>query len=643
MTTCPAHAELNAQKVKDTLEKHYHDQRPLPSQDGRHSHVFEIGLCLAGAVSAGAYTAGALDFLIEALDAWYRAKHDSTALGGRDPSVPQHDVVASVITGASAGGASTMIVAKALPYAFPPVRSKIPLNGDTGNPLYDTWVRGIDFRDLMRTDDIDGGGRLMSLLDCSVLDRIRHQLLLYGRDEMVPRSYFANPLRLIFSVGNLRGARYRMPLAGGSGLGHDMLIHGDYMRFALEVAEGYDWKRDKDLPRPDEIPLRLTGHAGSGPADSDAWDNWQRLVDTALASGAVPFALAPRRLARCTSDYYFRRVVVPGADHAPKAVPVAPAFGESFSDRYEFVSVDGGTFDNEPLEQTRIELAGPTGRNPREWRKARRATILIDPFSDPVTLGPREPLRMLTETEEHARESLPDGEREKAAKRDTDRARFGRLAAALFSAYKEHSRAKPADLALALDDHTYSRYLIAPARKGRRGAAALTSGALGAFLGFVSIDYRHHDYMLGRRNCQQFLRRHFTLPVGHPLFENTWSSEARERWQRREVEEVNPDTGTREHRRYYEKELPIIPLMEDVDLPIDVPDWPKGKAGVDELRPMIQKRVTAVVDRLTNDLGISVWFRPLVYMAKRWIVQKVQGGAEGALARAIQDVEERAG
>jgi predicted patatin/cPLA2 family phospholipase len=32
--------------------------------------VFKIGLVLAGAVSAGAYTAGVVDFLFEALEAW---------------------------------------------------------------------------------------------------------------------------------------------------------------------------------------------------------------------------------------------------------------------------------------------------------------------------------------------------------------------------------------------------------------------------------------------------------------------------------------------------------------------------------------------------------------------------------------------
>ena len=35
------------------------------------SRTFELGLVLGGTVSAGAYTAGALDFLLEALEAWH--------------------------------------------------------------------------------------------------------------------------------------------------------------------------------------------------------------------------------------------------------------------------------------------------------------------------------------------------------------------------------------------------------------------------------------------------------------------------------------------------------------------------------------------------------------------------------------------
>ena len=50
-------------------------------------NVYEIGLAMAGAISAGAYSAGVVDFLFQALHEWELAKHDN-----RKDSVPNHSV-----------------------------------------------------------------------------------------------------------------------------------------------------------------------------------------------------------------------------------------------------------------------------------------------------------------------------------------------------------------------------------------------------------------------------------------------------------------------------------------------------------------------------------------------------------------------
>src|ERR1700750_3102260 len=68
---------------------------------------FELGLALAGAVSGGAYAAGVLDFLYEALGRWYAAKEQGLP-------VPDHDVVLRVISGASAGSLNAVLSAVAL-------------------------------------------------------------------------------------------------------------------------------------------------------------------------------------------------------------------------------------------------------------------------------------------------------------------------------------------------------------------------------------------------------------------------------------------------------------------------------------------------------------------------------------------------
>src|SRR6266581_7065330 len=58
---------------------------------------FRLGINMAGAISAGAYTAGVFDFLLEALQQWEKAKAENKA-------VPRHTISIEVLSGASAGG-----------------------------------------------------------------------------------------------------------------------------------------------------------------------------------------------------------------------------------------------------------------------------------------------------------------------------------------------------------------------------------------------------------------------------------------------------------------------------------------------------------------------------------------------------------
>ena len=82
--------------------------------------TFEIGLVLAGAVFAGAYVGGVVDFLVEALDVWEEAKENKRGSGASksDWDVPPHDVLLRVISGTSAGGLTAGISAAALGREF---------------------------------------------------------------------------------------------------------------------------------------------------------------------------------------------------------------------------------------------------------------------------------------------------------------------------------------------------------------------------------------------------------------------------------------------------------------------------------------------------------------------------------------------
>src|SRR5436309_7074225 len=74
---------------------------------------FEIGLVMAGAISAGAYTAGVIDFLIQALDEWEAAKRFARAHPGHPQAreCPMHEVRIRVMAGASAGGMTAALAA----------------------------------------------------------------------------------------------------------------------------------------------------------------------------------------------------------------------------------------------------------------------------------------------------------------------------------------------------------------------------------------------------------------------------------------------------------------------------------------------------------------------------------------------------
>ena len=117
-------------------------------------------------------------------------------------------------------------------------------------------------------------------------------------------------------------------------------------------------------------------------------------------------------------------------------------------------------------------LKSLAGRNLREGDKADRAVIIIDPFPQ----GPN---------------FLPDG---KPANE------LFSIIMALVAAMKNQARFKPSELALAANEKVFSRFMIAPHRTtpdGKEEPYALASGLLGGFRGFLSREFRDHDFQLG--------------------------------------------------------------------------------------------------------------------------------------------------
>jgi hypothetical protein len=75
-----------------------------------------------------------------------------------------------------------------------------------------------------------------------------------------------------------------------------------------------------------------------------------------------------------------------------REMTIDPSWPETVNQRpdgytYQFVNVDGGVINNEPVELARRALAGASGRNPRDPDKATRAVLMVDPFPNEVNLA----------------------------------------------------------------------------------------------------------------------------------------------------------------------------------------------------------------------------------------------------------------
>jgi hypothetical protein len=477
--------------------------------------LFELGLTMAGAISAGAYTGGVVDFLIEALDAYCRAK--STA--GWDG--PGHDVTVPVISGASAGAITAAIAAIQVCSEIDHVRAAgADAPPERRNRLYDSWVRKIDIAQLLSTSDL-GDGKVRSLLDSSSLLSIGRAAL---ATELRPdrRPWVADPLAIFLTVANLRGVPYGFRLFGDRAQLYGMTNHMDDMRFLVGFA---------DAARPGFVALKPQQAPGGA---------WPDLVLAAIASGAFPIGLQARTLRRDPRDYYDDwRLRDPA--------PVFSAAGAS----YEFLCVDGGLMNNEPLELARRYLAGGADRhNPREGDRAARAVVMIDPFPNVAAF---DPLWVADD-------------------------RLIRVAAQMFGALVSQARFKAEELALAENPDVYSRFVISPSRRmadDRPAQLDIAAGIMGGFGGFLHPSFRHHDFMLGRRNCQHFLRRHLALPETNPLFADL--DEARRRRWCVKAGSGEPVTATDSQGRSV-RLLPVVPLAPEVSNEIGEPPAPTRSA-----------------------------------------------------------------
>ncbi|MFA5418178.1 MAG: hypothetical protein WC341_06925, partial [Bacteroidales bacterium] len=349
------------------------------------------------------------------------------------------------------------------------------------NPLYHSWVDLTDdpsndmMHQMLSVNDIEDNElynpekEVRSLFNSNFIKTIAERHInTIVKDKAVKRPYFANDLEVLATLTNLRGIPFEVVFNNPSYKRiHRMTRHFDMAHFRLSPDESYH--------SDGRIPLHFNDEAGC---------NKDILINAAMATGGFPIGLEPRiikRLGKYITDNKFINLGKQPALHTINPI-----------DEFLTLNVDGGTINNDPFGLTQElldERLGVSASNRKIKASEFESTVLmIDPFPSPNEISGTNytPLKA-----------------------------FKFIISGVLSAMLGELRMKENVLQAAYGDEDYTKFLIIPSRSeaGKTAENYIACGSLGGFGGFFSKDFRKHDFLLGRRNCQQFLKLHFSAPV----------------------------------------------------------------------------------------------------------------------------------
>lgn len=546
---------------------------------------FYLGLNMSGTVSAGAYTAGVIDFLIEAMDTWYAERERQLQRFGNNYeqwTIPPHELQLSVMAGASGGGITSALAAAALSQSFNHIHEQSPGPDAPLNTLFRSWVTEIDLKLLLGHADLDrNGGNVVSILDSTPIRQIAVHALAISSPLPQRRPWVRDGLKVILTLTNLGGIPYAIEPQSDADSAR-VLYHADHRDF--EVL----WNGQPSGGH--AVALRGTGG-----------DPWAALAEAAVATSAFPIVLAPQVLHRTAGEYNQRRWRIPQAN--PKCgpggtcicelnTPMPPVWDFINDDLrpLETLNVDGGATNNSPFDCARLELAGlfppaANGHNPRDPKYADRAVVSIAPlFTEAGTKLP----------------PLP-------------KAQLGSLLGQFIQVLVSQSRIQGENLKLTSDPSVASRWLIAPTSE-QSGIDPLAGSLLGAFGAFISRVLREHDYQLGRRNCQRFLTNHFGLPWDNVIINQyDLSGEAKARLDAIFGFAGEPAAGSM-------RLFPLIPVLADLRQEVKVVRKPVAQDELKVLADMAVDRGKRVAKALLSQTKAG-WFSELAFNSA-WLMIK---------------------
>ena len=549
---------------------------------------FKLCITMAGAVSAGGYTAGVLDYLLETLELWEQAKDENRRIGfgnvGYDDTIPMHEVEIDVISGSSAGGISGTLTLLALADKDHKSYNKDNPEG-INNIFYKSWVEMADDEEsdtvekLLGTRDLKQYGEVRSLLNTEAIEVIADNALNIKVQRPMPR-YASKSLDIILTTTNLRGLNFMVDFDGSgrsSSNGTVITNHGGFFRYKLNND-----KFSPGIPDDDDALYYVL--------DFKKPEDMQYLKDATLSTAAFPIGLKSREIT--ISKEYIKRYPKYLFGKTKGITPIIPE-----GDSYSFNSVDGGVINNEPYG---IGLKVLKEKHQNHIDEDKYAIIMVDPFPN------------------------KDHDVEKTG------SSIQKIAGGLFKALRNQVMFNQDGILDALELNDRTKFLVEPIRKievnGKwiRPKSDLASAPISGFAGFLSRDFRAYDFQLGRKNCQTFLRYYFA--VSEENAESRLCEKATDKAKERYEFSLPPKDPSGK------KFFPIIPDMrilknfdEQVnevkygkDAKIELFPYPKISftAFEGKYKKLIKRRIGKLSSGLINN-GVVAWLANVVFIKRK--------------------------
>ena len=287
--------------------------------------TYRVAVAISGAVSLGSYEAGTLHEIIKAF-----TEHN------KNEQSPEKHIKIDVLTGASAGGMTAALVAHKL------LHDPEMLQGDEENAGYLAWVEKVDIEGLLAENP--GDFSRTSLLSSGCVANIAKNLIIDRHnngqlDNTKPHIVAADSIQLGLAMANLNGIDYSVNTFSSSdaGLDQGQFVQTRFQdRFTRELDSNYD------------------------PAE------WENIILASRGCGAFPFAFSPVELVR----NWFNEPQDYAHQGASQFSHQDNANGRSF------YYMDGGAFNNYPLGMAR-DLADKVDKTPKDYDN--RYYIYISP------------------------------------------------------------------------------------------------------------------------------------------------------------------------------------------------------------------------------------------------------------------------